>query len=409
MGAPKKILKGLFYRNTVEFIKINFSILTIKFMTKLKLLIIALFAFLLTVPLSVYAFEAKTGSFVYVGEEEIIDGNLFAGGTTITVDGTIKGDVICAGQSININGIVEGDVICAGQSININGDVAGNVRVAAESVTIRGAVSRNVMAFGTGVLLDKGSSVGWDMIVGAAVGEIRGKIGRDLHGGAADVIIAGEIGRNVELKIDKQKSDKTGLTIDSGAQIGGSVIYTDKNEASISQGAVVAGEITHNLPKIKQKKFIAMNWAWGRLYSIFSALVIGLVLISLWGKEIKKLTDKMLDKPGASIGWGVVVMFLAPIISILLLITFIGIPLAFLLMGVWLIALFVSKILVGILIGRNIVAKTWSKQKDSMIWAMVVGIVVCWFIFSIPFIGWMFSLVALWWGLGGIWLYFRKA
>lgn len=377
-------------------------------MTKSKLLIMALFAFLLVIPLSVYAFDAKTGDFIYVAEEEIVDGNFFAGGTTITVDGTVKGDVICAGQSININGIVEGDVICAGQSISINGTVNGSVRVAGNSININGQVARNVMAFGATVNLGADAAVGWDMLIGAAVGEIRGKINRNLHGGGANIIIAGEVGKNVNLKLDNRKTEESGLVVMNGAKIGGDIIYTDRNEADIPQETIVAGEITHNLPKIKQKKNMAMGWAWGRLYSIFSALVIGLVLISLWGKEIKKLTDKMLDKPGASIGWGVIVMFLAPIISILLLITFIGIPLAFLLMGVWLIALFTGKILVGILIGRSILEKFWKKQKDSMIWAMVVGIVVCWFIFSIPLIGWMFSLSALWWGLGGIWMYFKS-
>ncbi|MCK4553560.1 hypothetical protein KAU19_01185, partial [Candidatus Parcubacteria bacterium] len=124
--------------------------------------------------------------------------------------------------------------------------------------------------------------------------------------------------------------------------------------------------------------------------------------------QIKKLTDKMLDKVGPSIGWGVIVMFLTPIIAILLLITLIGMPLAFILIGVWLIALFVSKILVGILIGRELLKRFWEKKKDSLLLAMVIGIVIAWIIFSLPIIGWLLCLVAMWWGVGGIWLYFRK-
>ena len=376
-------------------------------MTKTRLFIIICFTLLLIIPISAKAFAVKTGDSIYVAKDQIIEGNLYAAGLSITVDGTVTGDVICAGQTVNINGTVEGDVICAGQSVNINGAVNGSVRVAGNSININGQIARNVMAFGAAVNLGAEASVGWDMLIGAATGEIRGKVGRDLYGGVASATIAGEIGKDVRLKIDNKKSDKSGLIIMDGAIIGGSVVYTDRTEASIASSAVIAGEITHNLPKVRKEKTITA-WGWGRLYSIFSALVVGLVLISLWHKQIKKLTDKMLDKVGPSIGWGVIVMFLTPIIAILLLITLIGMPLAFILIGVWLIALFISKILVGILIGRELLKRFWEKKKDSLLLAMVIGIVITWIIFSLPVIGWLLCLVAMWWGVGGIWLYFRK-
>ncbi|MDP3042901.1 MAG: polymer-forming cytoskeletal protein [bacterium] len=379
-------------------------------MTKTRLLIITCFALLLVAPATAHAFTVKTDNSVYVAQGETVEGNLFAAGSTITIDGAVTGDVICAGQSININGTVEGDVICAGQSININGAVNGSVRAASNNVNINGRIARNVMAFGAGVYLGKSAEVGWDMLVGAATAEIRGKIGRDLHGGAANATIAGEVGKNVNLRIDNQNKKDSGLIIANEAIINGSVTYTGKNEASIAEGASIAGAVTHNLPKISiTKKQKTLGWAWGRLYSIFSALVIGLVLISLWRDEIKKLTDKMLDKAGVSIGWGAVIMFLTPIAAILLLITLIGLPLAFILMGVWLIALLISKILVGILVGRGLLGRFLPKQKESMIWAMVIGIAAVWIICSLPYIGWLFCLVAAWWGLGGIWLYFRKS
>ncbi|MCG2690686.1 hypothetical protein L6249_01270, partial [Candidatus Parcubacteria bacterium] len=72
-------------------------------------------------------------------------------------------------------------------------------------------------------------------------------------------------------------------------------------------------------------------------------------------------------------------------------------------------ALLISKILVGILVGRGLLGRFLPKQKESMIWAMVIGIAAVWIICSLPYIGWLFCLVAVWWGLGGIWLYFRKS
>jgi hypothetical protein len=314
--------------------------------------------------------------------------------------------------------MVEGDVICAGQTININGTVNGNVRVAGNSISINGTVVRNVMAFGASITLGTDASVGWDFLLVGANGEIRGKIGRDLYGAVTSATIAGEIGNNVQLRLDdRSKTEKGGnrkssLNITKTAVIRGKLTYTAAQKATIAAEASIVGEITHNQPKIKtDKKDLTVFWAWSKLYSIFSALVIGLVLISLWKDEIKKMTDKMLDKVSTSIGWGIVIMFLTPIIAILLVITLIGIPLAILLMLVWLIAIWLSKIFVGILVGRSILERIWNKQNpeySGLIWAMIIGIVITQIIFSIPIIGWLLCLVAMWWGLGGIYLFFKK-
>jgi len=389
-------------------------------MTKTRLAIIFSFILLLALPLGVEAFAVKTGDSVYIAEGEVIEGDLYAVAANITVDGKVRGDVICAGQAINIKGQVDGDVICGGQSVNINGQIGGNVRVVGNSVNLGGKIARNVDAFGASIILDKNAEVGWSMFMAGATAEIRGKVGSDLYGTCPKVTIAGEIGRDVRIKLkDRIRAEKKGfsyedknelLAISEGAKVGGSIIYTGSNEAVVSEKASVAGEVKHNLPKVeKVREFMFVGWFWGRLYSIFAALVVGLVLISLWRKQIVELTNKMLEKVGVSIGWGAVVMFLTPIIAVLLIFTLIGLPLALILLGIWIIALFMAKILAGIMIGRTVLEKFWEKKKDSLIWAMIVGVVICWFIFSVPFVGWILALVALWWGLGGIWLYFRTA
>jgi len=388
-------------------------------MTKTRLLIIFFLSFVLAMPVAAQAFSVKTGDSVYIAEGEVVEGSLYAVGSNITVDGTVRGDVICAGQTINIKGKVDGDVICGGQAINIAGQVGGNVRVLGNSINLGGSTARNVNAFGASIVLDKSAEVGWSMLITGATAEIRGKIGSDLYGACAKTTIAGEIGKDVRIRLDdRMRAKKEGvnnqkrgelLTISEGAKIGGNVTYTGSNTAVISDKASVAGEVKHNLPKlVKEENFKFTGWVWGRLYSIFAALVVGLVLISLWRKQIMELTDNMLKKTGASIGWGAVVAIMAPIIAILLVITIIGIPLAMILTGVWLISLCIGKILVGIMVGRAFLDKFWQKKKDSLIWAMIIGIVICWIIFSLPILGWLLGLVAVWWGMGGIWLYFRK-
>lgn len=116
----------------------------------------------------------------------------------------------------------------------------------------------------------------------------------------------------------------------------------------------------------------------------------------------------MLAKVWPSLGLGVLALLLTPIIVIILLITIIGLPLAFILFALWLIAIYASKILVGILIGRDLINNYWPKQKDSLILAMIVGIIIASLIFALPIIGRIVSLLAMLWGLGGIMLALKK-
>lgn len=374
---------------------------------KKTIFLLTLMAFL--IPSVAHAYLIKNGPSVNVSKDEVVDGNLYAAGASITIDGQIKGDVFCAGQNININGAVDGDIFCAGHSLNINGPVGGSVRVAGNSLNINSEIKRNVMAFGASVYMSDHASAGWDMLIGAATADIKGKIGRTLHGGASQVNISGAIGGDVNLRMGS-KNKKTNLIISKETNIGGNINYTSYQDASIDKEAKIKGKVTRHEPKIaatRAQNYLA--YAWSRIYSLFTALVIGLVLIALWKDEIIKLTDGMLIKIWPSIGWGVVALFLTPIIVILLLITLIGAPLALILTGLWIIAVLLSKILVGITVGRKIMERLKEDKKYSLIAAMIVGIAISWIIFSLPVLGWLIALVAVWWGLGGIYLFFKKS
>lgn len=376
--------------------------------TSLTLLTIGLVLFL---PMTVHAFSAKTGSSIYVPKGETIDGNLYAAGQNITVEGKVKGDIICAGQTINIRGSVDGDVICAGQTISVDGNIGGSLRAAGSSIDIAGSIARNAMTFGANIITEASSTIGWDMMVGSAMAELRGKIGRDLDGGGAQTIIGGQIGRNVKLsvgennKTQNQSNSEPVLTISKTAKIGGELNYTANNEATIEKGAKINGKTIHNTPKQINSKPSYGGLIMVKIISIFSALLIGLIIITLWRKHIKAIIERMLNKIAPSVGWGFALYFLTPIAAILLIITIIGIPLAAILFGFWFLAMYIAKIITAIMIGRSLL---WKMKDENLIWSMVVGVIASWIIFSIPVIGWLLALVSIWWSIGAVSMYIRK-
>ena len=366
-------------------------------------------------PITAQAYEVKNDPSIYVAKDQVVEGNFYAVGQTITVDGKVNGDLICAGQTIDISGEVVGDVICAGQVVTISGKVGGSVRAAGNAVAIKGEVARNVMAFGATVSLSNSASVGWDMMVGAGALDERGKIGGTLHGGAGTAVIAGEIGKGVKISLGGNENSKNGLTIEPTAKIDGNLTYTDKFDAEIKNGASIKGETKRNEPKIREskkevdKKWMAVGLGVGWVYSLLVGLLIGFVLIALWKKQIIELTDKMFKETKASIAWGFAIMFLTPIAIIIVMMTIIGIPLALLVLGMWVAILFLSKIIVGIMVGRKLLERFWHKKKDSLALAVLFGMLTVSIIFSVPFLGWIIALVGAWWGIGGIWVYYRKS
>ncbi len=375
-----------------------------------KSIILALFIALL-LPAAALAFTAKSGNSVSVGKAEVIDGNFYAAGQNIQIEGKVNGDVICAGQSVNINGEVAGDVICVASSVNINGRVGGNLRTAGSAINLNGSVGRNLMVAGASLSTGASSSVGWEALTAVASADLRGRIGRDLTGAGAAYTLAGVIGRDVQLWLDNNKQNQQLLKVENGARIGGKLIYTAKSDAEIAKGAKVAGEVKRNEPTAREFNRRQTGGAWflGMLYSILAALVIGLVLVSVWGEEIKKILTYFTSKTGATFGWGLVVLIITPISCLLLLITLIGIPLALVLGMAYVIAIIFSKIFVGIFVGQKLLERFWQAKKESLFAALTVGVAVSYFVFSIPVLGWLLSALALLSGLGATYLYLKRA
>ncbi len=365
---------------------------------------ILLFLALILLPLGVAkALDTKTGDMIFISKDEIASGNLYAAGNTITIDGTVNGDLIAAAQTINVNGRIEGDIIAAAQDIKINGEVGGNIRVIGNSININGRVARNVNALGANIILDNNSQIGWDVLAAANNIETRGEINGSLSGSAGRALISGKTGKNINLKIADTENNE-GLVISPEAFVGGGVVYTTNKTAQISQGATIGGEIEQKFPEVKpNNQFTSLILP--KIYSIFCALVIGLILIYL-GKDLTlKILNKIQDKPKRTILTGIIIMFIVPPISLFLMFTLIGIPLALILLALWFMALYVAKIFTALLLGRWTLKTLIKKGDTPFIWPLIVGVIVLWLLIAIPFVGWIIGLIAIWLGLGGIYLY----
>ncbi|MFA6382194.1 MAG: hypothetical protein WCX08_02935 [Candidatus Buchananbacteria bacterium] len=374
-------------------------------MKKFKKLSIFILAglFFITLPVLVFAAKNQPDS---VGPDEIIEGNFIKAGENIDLAGAVNGDVMILGNNITISGPVAGDVIILGSNIKIKGDVSGSVRVLGSNIEIDGNVSHNVWALGSSVVLNSDAWVGWDFYSTAADIAIKGAVDRRVAVTGANILIANQVGGDITAALGSDGK----LTLAPEASITGNLNYQAVNDQQLilKEGSVVIGKITREARDLSaqsdwQKSF---NSAVGllKIISLFSLLVVGLVLITLIPKPVLEIKEEMLKRIWPSIGWGLVYLIVIPAATILLMMTIIGLPLALIIIPLYLIGLYLSKIIAAFVIGLVILDSLapGKKHKGSLMWPLVLGLLIFVIVGSIPFLGWLARLALVLWAFGAM-------
>jgi cytoskeletal protein CcmA (bactofilin family) len=348
------------------------------------------------VPSLSLAFGARTGDNITLAKGETHHGTLYAAGQTLSIDGDVDGDLICAGSVVTVNGAVHGDVLCAGQTVTVNGEVDGNIRAAGQSVTVNGHTSRNVSVAGQAFTLGSAAKVDGELALLGETASVDGSVGRDLYGKLSSLHLSGAVTGNVD-------GDIQDLAFSGNGHVNGNLTYTSSNATAVDPVRVAGKVARHEPPKEAQPspRDQALNWLMDRAYWIVADLLIALLLIGLAPAALQRVTSTMTKRPGASFGWGAVVVLAGPIAVLLLLFTVVGIPLALLAGGAWLIALCLSTTLTAVAVGRSITTRTdWNSK--SLPLAALVGVPVTIIVFGIPGLGALLAMAATLWAVGGL-------
>lgn len=337
------------------------------------------------------AVEVRTGDYTFVSKDQVLEDDFITAADSIDIDGIVSGDVIAAGRKINIPGNVSGDVIAAGQIINISGLVRDDIRIAGADVTIGGTVMSDVIVFAGNVDFRKESSVEGDIIVYGGIAKINGKVKKKVRGEVGNLEIGGEIEGNVDVSCEN-------LTLSEGSIIAGDLNYTSAKEAQI-QGKV-KGQTTHKTPQQVRKKADLRGIIIGKIISLASLIIIGLILMYLFPKKSTQVVNVLQKKSLLSLGLGFVLLLLVPIICILLFITIIGVPLALITLCIYIIAIYISKIFVGLYLGKKTLVYFTKKQEIPPVQSLILGLIIILTVINIPFIGGIINFIIILLGLG---------
>jgi cytoskeletal protein CcmA (bactofilin family) len=402
------------------------------------------------------AFDSRTGETIVIKADEVINDDLYVTANNFTLDGTVKGDLVVFGTVITINGTVEGDLIAAGQSVVINGKVMDDARIAGAVLQVgdKASIGDDLISAGASLEVKKGSQVGGDLVVGTGQALLAGDVANNVLAGAGSLELRGNIGGNVKAEVGDPNQDTggspmsmffpksevpipnvlPGFTISENAKIKGNLEYTQTKDIQIPAN-VVGGKVTRTQPVADPAAVpvqptpaeAAMTWMFDLLRTIATLVIIGLFLGWLAPTFTKTLTDKIQTKPAASFGWGLV-SFAAFFFAILLVIVVMvigGILFGMLTLGgltatiIWLGILaifalaiffvlataFITKITVAWLGGKLILTRINPALAENKFAPLILGVVILALLMAIPFIGWIFSTLAVLMGLGAIWMW----
>ncbi len=372
-------------------------------MTK-KLLFLS-FTLLLLIPVS-----AQAGSRLYnrstivVEEHEVIDGNMYFASENLIINGQVKGDLIGLSSNIDFNGQVDGDIIALSQNANINGSVLGSVRILSNVLNINSNIQRNLQAIATSIYIHPENRVSWDALMLAPVMDINGIIDGNLQIWSPQVNLQALV--NKDFYFGQLNNEKYILNINEGTEIKNNVYYHSLVEANIDENVLIGGNV--EIKEIESGKTNFGAWLFKTLRTMLAAILLALVLMHFWKKPIKLINQIIKKKPLTSLGWGALIVILAPLIFLILALTIVGLPLAILGASFWLILLLVSKTVVAITLGRYIFNQQLKKPKVKSFYKLSVGIAIAWLIFAIPLIGPFIAFVVSLIGVGALALYFKK-
>jgi cytoskeletal protein CcmA (bactofilin family) len=338
-------------------------------------------------PFATLAAELKSGETYTSSADDIIADDLYVAAGMVSAGGLVEGDLIAAGGKVLVGGDVAEDLILAGGDLIILGDIGDDARIVGGNITVTGNVGGDLIVVGGNVQVASTANVVGDIVAGSGVLIIDGIVEGDVKVASGSLVVNGTINGNVI-------ADSEEIELTSSAVVNGVFNYKSPKEANISEGAELNGGVNFEKRKASSPNkpsseaiigLIGLAW----LGKLAIQLVAALVLLWLAPKLINSVAQNAVDKFGAELLRGFVLLVVTPAVVIILAFTVIGVFLAVPIGLVYVATLMLSKVLAGVTLGA-ILLKWFKSEKPLVSWkSVVLGVVVINIVTIIPLLGWI--------------------
>lgn len=342
----------------------------------------------------------QQNSTVILNKMRIINGDYFAAGNSVTIDGTINGDAYLGGSTVLVRGKINGDLLAAGGQVIILGDITGNVRTIGKTILINGKIGRNISALGETIHITKSGTVEGSVTIVGKTALLEGLISK------GTTIVAGNTFVNTQINGNMVQFGM--LTLSGNSRVIGNIQYQNSQKANIAPQASIGGSLREYITQESQMKNLKDHF-WtavslsSEILSFLASFITGLVLLSFFPRFMHASANLLVGNVIKSLGVGFLSLVVIPTAFIILLISLIGVPLGLLLIVFYITCVYLGKFIVLYAIGKGL-----AKNVSHPFLQLVIGLLIYQLIGIVPVIGTLTHAAVLLTGIGIFYLIAKK-
>ena len=336
----------------------------------------------------------QAGEAVTVRSGEVREGDLYAAGETVRIDGRLNGDLVAASRRVRVDGRVDGDLFAATGTVDLRGAVGDSIRVFAQSLYVDAAIDGDLLAAVEELVVTRNARIAGRVVAAASRVEIDGAVDGGVRLAGGEVVLRGAVHGDADVIAD-------GLDLAPGARITGDLAYRGRTPLSPEAAARVEGAVRYD-PRADESEEQGTRWDvvfW--FWQVLAALLAGLVVVGLFRGAVQRLAASIAEQATLGALLGFAAFLLVPLAAGIAMATLVGLPVglaAALLFGV---AVYAAKLPTAVWMGDRLLGLA-GRPGASPHAAMALGVVLLYLLFAIPWVGGLFWLAATWLGLGAM-------
>lgn len=328
---------------------------------------------------------------VHLGDYFILEDN-------VEISGRVEGDLYVLAKQVFIDGHVTGDLLILAGNVDMSGVVDNNVRVLGGQIAISGTVGHNTTAVGGNVQLTSSAKLLGNLVAVAGNVDISSPVFGDATVVASNLRVSNTIKQDLEAHVGK-------LRLTSKAVIGGNLDYQSSATAYIDPGATIGGKVNFH-PSVVHD-LLKGHWIHGLLLgskvaailmNFLYTFVIGLIFLRLFPANLHRALKALSEQPLKAFGYGLMLLIVLPLASLILLMTILGAPFALTLIALNVIGFYTAKVFSIMWVSDSFF--NWCKWKARKEFIFLIGLFIYFILTSIPIIGFIIALAAMLFGLG---------
>jgi cytoskeletal protein CcmA (bactofilin family) len=331
----------------------------------------------------------------------IHDGDLYVGAGDVRIAGDVDGDLLASSAVVSVGGNVAGDLFIAGGRAEIRGTVGDSARLFTGEARVSGTIDGDLIVFGGQITIEPEARITGNLVICGGRVQLDGVVEGGMKFIGGEVTIRGSVLGDADFEADR-------IQLLAGSEIGGDLDYSSRKELEQDPDAGVLGEIRFE-PKVDDDENGGFFDGWAlRFWLLLAAMVCGLALLALLRGPTPLVLERI-DREGLLAGVvGFVTFLVFPTAAVLALLPLITIPFVLIAATLYGSVLYLAKLPVALWIGTRLL-KLLGRAEPSRYLGLILGLVVLYLLFSVPYLGRIVWLVSAWLGMGSGILALRHA